>query len=62
MLKVKVMVNYPWKEIPGDLTIIEIDSSTGLTEEEISEIAYEEALDMIFDRGVSWDWEVIEED
>lgn len=55
--KIEIRVSYPWAGIPDDEEIIYTDENTN--EDEISEIAYEWALDMIFNRGVSWTWKEI---
>ena len=55
--KIEIRVSYPWAGITDDKEIIYTDENTN--EDEISEIAYEWALDMIFGRGVSWTWEEI---
>ena len=57
--KIKVTVTYPWPGIPNDVSII-IVSDENLSEDDICGLAYEGALDMIFDRGISWNWEEVE--
>ena len=57
--KIKVTVTYPWSGIPNDVSIIVI-SGENLSEDDIRGLAYEGALDMIFDRGVYWDYEEVE--
>lgn len=54
---VKIKVSYPWGGIADDDYILNVSDNT--SEEEINKIAYEVALDLIFDRGVSWDYEII---
>lgn len=54
---VKIKVSYPWGGIADDGYTLNISDNT--SEEEINEIAYEVALDLIFDRGISWDYEII---
>ena len=55
--KIKIIIGYPWAGIPDDIDIIPINKD--LSEEEISEIAYEYALDMIFNR-IDFTWEEVE--
>lgn len=55
--KIEIRIGYPWADAPDDVDIIPIDKD--LNEEEISEIAYEYALDMIFNR-ISFTWEEVE--
>lgn len=43
--KIKIRIGYPWAGVPDDIDIIPIDED--LNEEEIPEIIYEYALDMI---------------
>ena len=54
---VKIKVSYPWEVIADDDYILNISDNT--SKEEIRKIACEVALDLIFDRGISWDYEVI---
>ena len=60
MKKIKITVSYPWANIPSDHSTMIIDEGT--TNSDIASIAYDYALDMIFDRGIEWDYEVINED
>ena len=53
------MVSYPGCT-SADKEIIYIENDN-LTKEEISNIAYEHAIDMIFEHGVQWNWEEVEE-
>lgn len=57
-MKIKVKVNYPWSGIPEDYCNIEI--SNPATEDELSGIAFDAALDLIFNRGIEWDYEIID--
>ena len=56
-MKIKVKVNYPWPGIPEDYCNIEV--SNPATEDELSGIAFDAALDLIFNRGIEWDYEII---
>ena len=59
-MRIKVTTSYPWSGIDGDWSIIE--TVNGLSESELREIAFEYALDLIFDRGVEWNYEIIKEE
>lgn len=54
--EIEVRVSYPWPGIPDDVDKFIVDENL-TSEDEIRENAYEWALDMIFDRGISWSWE-----
>lgn len=54
---VEIKVSYPWGGIVDDNYILNVSDNT--SEEEINKIAYEVALDLIFDRGISWNYEII---
>ena len=54
MKKVKVVVSYPWATVPDDEETVEVNYNLG--KEEVEKILFEHVIDMIFDRGVSWDW------
>lgn len=56
MKRIKVTVSYPWPNVPDDVCAVEIDG--GNTDSD-DEIAFNAALDMIFDRGIDWSWEEI---
>lgn len=56
MKRIKVTVSYPWPNVPDDVCAVEIDG--GNTDSD-DEIAFNAALDMIFNRGVDWTWEEI---
>jgi hypothetical protein len=60
MKKIKITVSYPWATIPSDCSTIIIDEGT--TNSDIANIAYDYALDMIFNRGIEYDYEVVNED
>ncbi len=60
MKKIKITVSYPWATIPNDYSTIIIDEGT--TNSDIANIAYDYALDMIFNRGIEYDYEVVNED
>ena len=60
MKKIKITVSYPWPTIPSDYSIVIIDE--GLTNSDITNIVYDYALDMIFERGIDYSYEVINED
>ena len=53
------MLNILWHGIEDDSTILEMDD---FDEKSINDIAFETALDMIFNRGVNWDYEEIKEE
>lgn len=55
--KIEVRTSYPWPGIYDDVEKFTVDEN--LSEDEISKIAYEWALDMIFNRGVSWSWKEV---
>jgi len=55
MKKIKITVSYPWN-VPDDWIILEIDD---FDKKSINDIAFDTALDMIFDRGIGWDWKEI---
>ena len=57
-MKIKVKVSYPWRGIKEDEEIIEIED--GISSDEIEKITFDIALDMIFNRGVEWDYEILE--
>lgn len=59
MKKIRIMVSYPGCT-SADKEIIYIENDN-LTKEEISNIAYEHAIDMIFEHGVQWNWEEVKE-
>jgi len=56
MKRIKVTVSYPWPTVTDDVCTVEIDG--GNTDSD-DEIAFNTALDMIFDRGIDWTWEEI---
>ena len=55
--EIEVRTSYPWSGIYDDVEKITVDEN--LSEDEINKIAYEWALDMIFNRGVSWTWKEV---
>ena len=57
-MKMKVKVNYPWPGIPEDYYNIEVSNTA--TEDELNGIAFDIALDLIFNRGIEWDYEIID--
>jgi hypothetical protein len=57
-MKIKVKVSYPWHGIEDDKEIIEIED--GMSSDEIEKVIFDIALDMIFNRGVEWDYEILE--
>ncbi len=56
-MKIKVKVNYPWPGISEDYYNIEVSNTA--TEDELNKIAFDIALDLIFNRGIEWDYEII---
>lgn len=58
-MKVKVTVSYPWNVIDDECYVY---ISNGISEEEMKEILFDYAIDMMFDRGISWDYKKIEEE
>lgn len=56
--KIKVTVNYPWPGIEKDEGIIEFEENKNI-DDHIGRIAFDYALDMIFDRGIDWGYEEI---
>ena len=57
-MKMKVKVNYPWPGSPEDYYNIEVSNTA--TEDELNGIAFDIALDLIFNRGIEWDYEIID--
>jgi len=58
IMRIKVKVSYPWHGIKEDKEIIEIEDD--VSSNEIEKITFDIALDMIFNRGVEWDYEILE--
>ncbi len=56
-MKIKVKVSYPWANIPDDEEIIETEEDEL---EIINKIVDEIALNMIFTRGIEYDYEILE--
>ncbi len=57
-MKIKVTVSYPWNVIDDECYVY---LSKECSEEEKREILFDYAIDMIFDRGISWDYKEVEE-
>lgn len=58
-MKVKVTVSYPWNVIDDECYIYFSDE---ISEEEKRGILFDYAIDMMFDRGISWDYKEVEEE
>lgn len=58
-MKVKVTVSYPWNVIDDECYVYVPDNTS---EEEMKEILFNYAIDMMFDRGISWDYKKVEEE
>lgn len=56
MRRTKVTVSYPWPTVTDDVCAVEINNENTDSDDEI---AFNTALDMIFDRGIDWSWEEI---
>ncbi len=56
-MKIKITVSYPWPNITDDKEIIEIEKDELKI---INKIVDETALDMIFNRGVEYNYEILE--
>ena len=57
-MRFKVKVNYP-DNFPCDDNYMIIETDNNLNELDISKICLDSALDMIFDTGITWDYEEI---
>ncbi len=55
-MKIKITVLYPWANIPDDKKIIEIEKDELKI---IDKIVDETALEMIFTRGIEYDYEIL---
>ena len=55
-MEIKVKVHYPWADEP-DWCKVQIPEN--ISKSEIDKIAYEFVLDLLFDQGLSWDYEII---
>ena len=55
-MEIKVKVHYPWTDEP-DWCKVQIPEN--ISKNEIDKIAYEFVLDLLFDQGISWDYEII---
>lgn len=58
-MKVKVTVSYPWNVIDDECYVYVSDN---ISKEDMKEILFEYAIDMIFDRGISWDYKEVKEE
>lgn len=56
-MKIKINVYYPWPSISDEDMAIEIPDSTPSSD--IEKIAFNYVENMIFDRGISWDYKEI---
>lgn len=58
-MKIKVTVSYPWNVIDDECYVYLPEKCS---EEEKREILFDYVIDMIFDRGVSWNYKEVEEE
>lgn len=56
-MKVEITVHYPWADVESDSCIIQI--SENINKNEIKRISFEYVLDLLFERGINWDYKII---
>ena len=56
-MKIEIKANYPQADIESDSCIIQIPEN--VSEKEIKHISFEYFLDLLFERGINWDYKII---